>query len=85
MGPREATSGLRGINKWKKGEQQVERVGATGENRMSNKWMELQQVEMEIAQQVGQASQMKESSQKAREPDKPGSQTARSQIARWIG
>ena len=63
----------------------MERVGATGENRMSNKWMELQQVEMEIAQQVGQASQMKESSQKAREPDKPGSQTARSQIARWIG
>ena len=63
----------------------MERVGATGENRMSNKWMELQQVEMEIAQQVGQASQMKESSQKAREPDKPGSQTARSQIARWNG
>ena len=52
---------------------------------MSNKWMELQQVEMEIVQQVDQASQMKESSQKAREPDKPGSQTARSQIARWIG
>ena len=68
MGPREATSGLRGINKWKrlsnkwkKGEQQVERVGATGGNRMSNKWMELQQVEMEIAQQVGKVSQMKES------------------------
>ena len=58
MGPREATSGLRGINKWKYGEQQVERVGATGENRMSNKWMELQQVEMEIAQPVGQVSQM---------------------------
>ena len=60
----------------------MERAGATGGNRMSNKWMELQQVEMEIAQQVGQASQMEESSQKAREPDKPGSQTARSQIAR---
>ena len=58
MGDREATSGLRGINKWKKGEQQVERVGATGENRMSNKWMELQQVEIEIEQQVGKASQM---------------------------
>ena len=85
MGPREATSGLRGINKWKKGEQQVERAGAIGGNRMSNKWMELQQVEMEIAQQVGQASQMEESSQKAREPDKPGSQTARNQIARWNG
>ena len=47
--------------------------------------MELQQVEMEIAQQVGQASQMEESSQKAREPDKQGSQKARSQIARWNG
>ena len=50
---------------------------------MSNKWMELEQVEMEIAQQVGQASQMKESSQKAREPDKRGSQTARSQLGGW--
>ena len=69
MGPREATSGLRGINKWKKGEQQVERVGATGENRMSNKWMELQQVEMEIAQEVDPASQINESSQIARELD----------------
>ena len=48
---------------------------------MSNKWMELLQVEMEIKQQVGQASQMKESSQKGREPVKPGSQTARSKIA----
>ena len=57
-GGREATSRFRGINKWKKGEQQVERGGATGGNRMSNKWMELQQVEMEIVQQVGQASQM---------------------------
>ena len=85
MGPREATNGLRGIYKWKKGEQQVERVGAIDENRLSNKWMELQQVEMEIVQQVGQASQMEESSRKAREPDKPGSQTARSQIARWNG
>ena len=44
----------------------MERAGATGGNRMSNKWMEFQQVEMEIVQQVGQASQMKESSQKAR-------------------
>ena len=69
MGPREATSGLRGINKWKKGEQQVERVGATGGNRMSNKWMELQQVEMEIVQQVDPASQINESSQIAREPE----------------
>ena len=68
-GRTEATSGFRGINKWKKGEQQVERAGATGGNRMSNRWMELQQVEMEIVQQVGQVSQMKEPSQKAREPD----------------
>ena len=58
---------------------------STGGNRMSNKWMELQQVEMEIAQQVGKFSQMKESSQKAREPDKPGSQITRNQIARWNG
>ena len=41
----------------------MERVGATGENRMSNKWMELQEVEMEIAQQVGPASLIDESSQ----------------------
>ena len=82
MGPREATSGLRGINKWKKGEQQVERGGSTGENRMSNKWMELQQVEMEIGQQVGQASNMKESSQKAREPDSQIARQPESQIAR---
>ncbi len=67
MGPREATSGLRGINKWKKGEQQVERAGATGGNRMSNRWrMESQHVEMEIAQQVGPASPIDESSQIAR-------------------
>ena len=31
------TSGFRGINKWKKEEQQVERVGATSGKRMSNK------------------------------------------------
>ena len=31
MGPREATSGLRGINKWKLGEQQVD-GNATGGN-----------------------------------------------------
>ena len=30
----------------------MERVRATGENRKSNKWMELQQVGMEIMQQV---------------------------------
>ena len=66
MGPREAISELRGINKWKNGEQQVERAGATGGNRMSNKWMELQQVEMEIAQQVDLASQINKSSQIAR-------------------
>ena len=34
---REATSGIRGINKWKKEEQQVERAGATSGKRMSNK------------------------------------------------
>ena len=67
MGPREATSGLRGINKWKKGEQQVERAGATGGNRMSNKWMEFQPVGMEIAQQLDPVSQINESSQIARD------------------
>ena len=36
-------------------------------------------------ERVQPESHMKESSQKAREPDKPGSKTARSQIARWIG
>ena len=60
---KEATSGFRGINKWKKDEQHVERAGATGRNRMSNRWrMESQQVEMDIAQQVGPASQIDESS-----------------------
>ena len=49
----------------------MERVGLIGENRMSNKWMELQQVEMEIAQQLDPASQKMST---AREPD--------SQIAR---
>ena len=63
----------------------MERAGATGGNRISNKWIELQQVKMEIAQEVDPASQIKESSQKAREPDKPGSQITRSQIARWNG
>ena len=47
--------------------------------------MEVQQVEIEIVQQVGKASQMEYSSQKARKPDKPGSQINRSQIARWNG
>ena len=62
-------------NKWKKDEQQMERAGVTGGDRMSNRWrMVLQQVEMEIAQQVGPASQIDESSQIARQPD--------SQIAR---
>ena len=82
MGPREATSGLRGINKWKKGEQQVEIPGATGGNRTSNKWMELQQVEMEIAQQVDPASQINESGQRAREPDSQIARQPDSQIAR---
>ena len=45
-------------NKWKKDEQQVERAGATGGDRMSNRWRIVsQQVEMGIVQQVGQASQ----------------------------
>ena len=46
-GGREATSGFRGINKWKKDEQQVERAGATSGKRMSNRWrVVLKQVEM---------------------------------------
>ena len=37
----------RRCNKWKKDEQQVERAGATGGDRMSNRWrMVSQQVEM---------------------------------------
>ncbi len=59
-GEREATSGFIGINKWKKDEQQVERAGATGGNRMSNRWR------LEIVQQVDPASQIDESSQIAR-------------------
>ena len=39
--------------------QQVGRAGATGGDRMSNRWRRVsQQVEMEIAQQVGPASQI---------------------------
>ena len=36
----------------------MERVGATSGNRMSYKWIEVQQVEIEKVQQVGKASQM---------------------------
>ena len=66
-------------NKWKKDEQQVERAGATGGNRMSNKWMELQQVEMEIAQQLDPVSQKM---CPAREPDSQIARQPESQIAR---
>ena len=34
---KEATSGFRGINKWKEEEQQVENSGVTSRKRMSNK------------------------------------------------
>ena len=63
-GGREATSGFRVSYKWIWRNQQVERAGATSGNRMSNRWrIVLQQVEMEILQQVGPASQIDEFSQ----------------------
>ena len=50
-GGREATSGFRGINKWKKDEQQVERGIATGGNVKSTSGSS------QIARQIGLARQ----------------------------
>ena len=72
MGPREATSGLRGINKWKKGEQQ----GKKGRKSRSNRCKQDEQQVDEIATGGNGNSAEVGSSQ----PDKrvePGSQRAR--------